>query len=940
MNETRGPSSSERPPGTRVGRFVLVSRLGQGGMGSVYLAYDPELDRRVAIKLLRSGLAASHAEFRQRMLREAQAMAKVAHRNVVTVYDVGTFEGGVFLAMEFVDGRTLGRWVDEEAPDHRTVLRVLTEAGEGLAAAHKAGLIHRDVKLDNVLVARDGRVLVADFGIVRAAQAAPPRETSPTPRVRTPSVDVPTGEDTRVEAPRARVAPAHTPAAATAPVPTPDADATLTATDVPSGLETPLTDVGGVVGTPGYAAPEQISCQPIDARSDQFSFCVTLYRALYRQKPFPSRDFAEYVVALTEPPLPPPKSDVPEWIWQVIARGLAQEPADRFPDMRALLDALARDPAQRRRRWAASASIVALVAIGAIGARHLATRADPRCRGVGEELTGVWDEGVRARVRAAVVAASTEDTFARVARALDAHSRSWVAMRSDVCTAARIRGELPEDVYRLRNDCLDRQRTDLRALTTMLSQPEPGVASHAVDAAYALTPVSWCADVGGLRASVGLPDDPKKRALVVELRADLATAAQLQQGGKLADADGIASAAAERARAAGLLGTEAEALLQLGIARSARADYTSAYPVLASATWIAQRASAPALVARAASETAFVVGTKLQRATEARVWLELAKASLDAAGGEAHDAPLLASREAALLMAAEWRPDLALPIQEHVVRQYERTLATHPRTAGARLNLAVNYSYLGRRDRVEETALGALAMYEELFGKEHHWTGEAVYLVGHERAVLGKLAPAREDLGRALAIFERERSDFNVTMTLQALAMTAWLEGDDAGTLALARRAEGALEKIPSALFLTQTVGVALGDALLANGKAEEARAACDHARSAQQADTKGAPTEKLYGWDALRCRGEALIALGRAADALEPLRASVLLTRRIYPGDLARARFALARAMVLTRGDRAAAVALAKQARDELAALPHPRHRALVASIDRWLDT
>lgn len=222
-------------------------------------------------------------------------------------------------------------------------------------------------------------------------------------------------------------------------------------------------------------------------------------------------------------------------------------------------------------------------------------------------------------------------------------------------------------------------------------------------------------------------------------------------------------------------------------------------------------------------------------------------------------------------MAAEWRPDLALPLQEQVVQQSERLLGTHPRTAAA--------------------------MYEELYGKNHHWTAEAVYLVGHERAVLGKFGPAREDLGRT--------------------------------------RASIALEKIPTALCLVQTVGVTYGDALLANGKPEESLAQCDRARAAQQADTKGAPNDKLYGWDALRCRGEALLALGRVAEALEPLQKSVALTKRIYPGDLARARFALARAMV---SDRAAGVALAKQAREELALLPHPRYKALVALIDRWL--
>jgi CHASE2 domain-containing sensor protein/class 3 adenylate cyclase/predicted Ser/Thr protein kinase len=284
-------------PGFRIGRYVIDRVLGQGGMGAVYLAHDPELDRRVAIKLLHPSMSVN-PDNRARLLREAQAMARVHHPHVVTVHDVVTWEGQLFVAMEYVEGTTLREWMRAKRSLHQ-ILEMFRKAGEGLAAAHAAGLIHRDFKPGNVLIGVDGSVQVSDFGLARSADA---------------DAEAMTAEPTGAQS--------------------------------PALLRQDLTQVGLVMGTLGYMAPEQMLAHPIDARCDQFSFCVTLYETLYGVRPFKGKDATAMVQAIHDQALQPPVSRmrVPPWVHEVILRGLSPRPEDRFPSMEALLEALRRNP--------------------------------------------------------------------------------------------------------------------------------------------------------------------------------------------------------------------------------------------------------------------------------------------------------------------------------------------------------------------------------------------------------------------------------------------------------------------------------------------------------------------------------------------------------------------------------------------------------------------
>ncbi len=336
--------------GDRVGRFVVLRELGRGAMGVVFAAYDEELARRVALKLMHLGPQRDVSAGRSQLLREAQALARLAHPNVVAVYEAGVWGSSVYMAMEYVQGVDLHDWLAIERRPWQEVLLVLRQAGEGLLAAHRSGLVHRDFKPSNVLVGDDGRARVADFGLAAGR-----------------------GEFISAEATQSG----------------------------PTLLTNTIAGEGALVGTPAYMAPEQIRREETSAQSDQFSFCVTLYEALHGVRPFVGRDFAGLALAIqaAELPTPPAHSPVPAWIHPLLVRGLAKDPAARFPSLAELLAELARDPAAeraRRRRLAlqllATATLTMLAIAGGIqlyGALvlHAAERrADARLEQLREQL--------------------------------------------------------------------------------------------------------------------------------------------------------------------------------------------------------------------------------------------------------------------------------------------------------------------------------------------------------------------------------------------------------------------------------------------------------------------------------------------------------------------------------------------------------------------------
>ena len=317
--ETKDEDLGQTLPGRTLGRYLIIEQVGKGALGAVFAAYDPELDRRVAIKVLHRNVSADDAQLRDNLRQEARIMAKLSHPNVVPIFDVGIADERLFIAMELIDGVTLREWSPPEEGGWKVVRDVYEKAGHGLAAAHAAGLIYRDFKPSNVMLGNDERVRVLDFGIAEAvfSPVAGPGAIGPDPSVQGPS---------------------------------------------------------GGIGTPGYMAPEQYSAETkIDGRADQYAFCVSLYQSLYGNRPFGGRTLDVVRKNTLEQNWSEPLRDpgVPSWLRAIIIRGLSLQPELRWPDMESLLHALVKDRRSRRTQMLALAGVVAATAVVTSGAMLL-----------------------------------------------------------------------------------------------------------------------------------------------------------------------------------------------------------------------------------------------------------------------------------------------------------------------------------------------------------------------------------------------------------------------------------------------------------------------------------------------------------------------------------------------------------------------------------------
>lgn len=457
VEDTARKDALELPLGTALAdRYVIEARIGAGGMGVVYLAHDPLLDRRVAVKLLRATpvAGASEGRARARLLREARAMAQLSHPNIVAVHDVGEVAQGVFIAMEFVEGQTLRGWLAAIDHSYRQIIDVFVDVARGLQAAHDAGLVHRDVKPDNVMVGDDGRVRVMDFGLARTDER------------RSPTMGVAQERES--------------PTSATADA-TPDASIFLT---------------HGTVGTPRYMSAEQFLGEACDARSDQFSYAVALYEALYGSRPFAGDSYAQLAMAVTQGELrpAPAKPGVPRWLAPAVERALALDPRERWPNMRTFAGALSyriRD-ARRRRFWigaaiATSASAaVAAVAMGPASAAEACPTARPR-------IEAVWGDAQRqtlATLREQPQHAALSIALTRAERELDTYADDWVDAVHDNCVATQVENTQSNQLLDERSFCLAARKNELAAVVEALLDGNDLPKSDELLAT--LTPVSSC----------------------------------------------------------------------------------------------------------------------------------------------------------------------------------------------------------------------------------------------------------------------------------------------------------------------------------------------------------------------------------------------------------------------------------------------------------------
>jgi serine/threonine protein kinase/tetratricopeptide (TPR) repeat protein len=929
------------PRGAAIGRYVILDCIGEGGMGVVYKAYDPELERPVALKFLHAGGggdSSTAAGRHERLLREAKALARLAHPNVLAIFDVGPFESDVFLATEFVEGPTLRAWLRETKRSRAEILRAFLAAGEGLAAAHEAGLVHRDFKPDNVIVGNDGRVRVLDFGVAR--------------------IDV--REDGTVVAPASHrddaIAPAD-PARTTEPrglltarERTSIPRERFSATTLPEGTgpsnrhSSTLTEDGQLVGTPRYMAPEQHLGEIASARADQFAFGISLYEALYGETPFEgaSTTYVEHVVLGRVRPAPP-GSDVPRWLRQVLLRALAAEPLDRHASMAVLLEDLRRDRTVARRRALAVVATLIVFAVAGLAYRREARGASLVCRGAERKLSGVWDDARKREVQRAFDATGSplaRDAFVRMEAALDAYTRGWSSMHVESCEATRVRGEQSEELLDLRMECLAGRLEEVRAQVDVFARADVHAVEKAVQAARALPRLDACADAPALRAPLRPPADASTRARVGGVRRALAEARALQRTGKYGDALAVATRAETEAASLAYRPAEAEADYLVGDLQDDLGDYHASELTLERAAAAATAGRHDTVATRALAAIVVEVGLHGARFAEAHAWALVAEGAAERSATDAQ-ARGEVPRNLGRVLLREGKLD-----ESRVA--IERCLATwRPVFGPDDLILAGPLTDLGNV-HLEQGALPAaiaryresLAILEKALGREHPMLGPNLNNLGDAYSRRGEYAEAEESLTRALAVWETALGPEHpkVGMAVQNLAQVARARGDLDRAHAYAERAIAIYTKtLPPGHPDIADGHDGLAAVLRSEGKLDRARAEGELAR---------AMLEKLLGPDhphvaeVLQGIGETRLLQGAPADAVVALEhAHAILEADAGDAfELAETRFSLARALGAAHRDAVRARTLASEARTSFVAADSPLGKERVGAVDAWL--
>ncbi len=735
------------PAPVLIGRFEVFKQIGAGGMGVVFRARDPELDREVALKLLHPGVLGEQQQ-RSRLLREALALARLSHPNVVQLYEVGNHEEGLFLAMEYVRGRSLRRWQDEAAPSWRAIVRAYAQAARGLAAAHEVGLVHRDFKPDNCIIDGGGRVRVLDFGLVR--------ET--------------TEEGVTFESSGAEVAGRRS-----------------------SGeLQRRLTQTDKILGTPAYMAPEQLFGRPVDARADQFSFCVALFEALYGERPYPGEASEELAEAYVQGRVrwPAEASRRPPGVRRALLRGLAVDSRARWPSMSGLASELERLIAPRGWRWLGGAAGLA-VGLAAAGFGLARSSGDDPCEGAPAKLEEVWDESRSLEIEHALL--STDLPYApevmdRVRASLNEYAGAWITQHIDACEATAVRREQSAEIMDLRMRCLRRARLELVTTTDVLMTADADVVRNTHELLARLRPPSQCADVELLQAE-SRPPVPSDAARVSVIRKSLALVSAQRRAGRY----GEARAALERAQGQ-LEGVRyepvrAEVSLERGLLLEVLGDYEGSQAALKQALKSASRLHQWRELQRAANALMRVIGYRQRRFAEGLQYRELAL------GLASHEPLTLAStlRDIAAVLLAKGEVAAAKPLVQraltligrtkgpedlHIIQsrqllanilvktgeygraetELRRALrvardalgAEHPDLASLHGSLAATFVFRGMGDRAEQEIRRAVDLKTPALGSDHP---EVLTLCGHLATILstqGRLDEAEQEHRRVL----------------------------------------------------------------------------------------------------------------------------------------------------------------------------------------------
>jgi serine/threonine protein kinase len=926
-----GPDAPRLPRGTSIGRYVLIDELGAGGMGVVYVAYDPELDRRVAIKLLRPSLL---GEGRPRLMREAQAIARIAHPNVVAVYDVGELDGSVFVAMEYVEGQTLGKWLRAKPRRIPEILGVFRQAARGLAAAHAVELVHRDFKPDNALVGHDGRVRVVDFGLARGRGSAE---------------SIGSHEGLSL-----------------------------------SNFDEALTEAGTVMGTPAYMSPEQLAGRMATPASDQFAFCVALYEALHGERPFSGANLESLTRAVFSGVVREPAGGraVPGWLRRAVLQGLQTAPAGRHASMDALLRALAANPTRRRRRWlGVGAAGLGALAVAVLAYRSGASRERSACAAAAEEIAHVWNDERKLGLAQAFHATGllhAEDTWTRVSQHLDEYAQQWASQATEACEATHVAGTQSAELLERRRHCLGERLSRLDALLDVIGEPDGAVVDRAVSSVRDLPDLDGCLDVEALEAGIAPPEHEDTRREVARLRDELARTEALYSAAKYREQLELLAPLLERARATGYL--PIIAAVEHAIARGQRSlDMPEGVAVLRSAFRNALAAGDDRRAKMIATDLGYELGVDQRREEDGREWLGIAQALAQRAQ-EVPGAAIPIDNTQAIIAVRAGRWDEAVEQFQKVVERMRALDPDNPNLAMALLNLGSAYAerrdfddartYMQQAAEHTERVLGPkhpsmtslyanLALLSILQGRFVEAEPEIERALALQRMVLGddhvetartiaSMAVVQRNLGRPEAAERLHRQALGVRRSklgpdhpevAESLRNLAWAVADQ-GRAEEALVLAGQAQQVAARRLAPEhpehgTHAAMVASILLEAGKPREALEQAEKAIGILDARGPG-PNASI---DARRSQGRALRELGRHEASIEGLERTLAsaLEHDAASNETALVRFELAQSLRAAGRDPERARKLGEEARDVLEEVAMGRRRD-VDRVEAWL--
>ncbi|MBL8910177.1 MAG: serine/threonine protein kinase [Archangium sp.] len=737
-------------PGTMLGRYRVTGTRGAGGMGVVLSAYDPQLDRQVAIKLLRPDLDAESPERgKLRLVREAQLMARVRHPNVVTVHDVAVEGARVFIAMELVEGQTLRDWLESSKRSPEEILAAFLSAGRGLAAAHHAGVVHRDFKPENVLLDSRGQVLVSDFGLAWSQTLMQPMD-----------------------------------------------GAAAVVGDGHSKREAPWGATGWGIGTPAYMAPEQLKKEPIDARADQFSFCVALWEALEGERPLDDKGT-----------LRTPKS-LSRRLHATLTRGLATQPEQRFADMNALLDALA--PPRRSPMVPFLAAIAAVLVLGGV---YFARQREVNCAPVRTQLRQAWPlerrDAFLARENTRPLGAEVSSKLDSLRAKLDSSWESACAVETPVRTCLRARVDALDVTARVLAEAQTNARGSA-ALVARLEGPES-------------------CEAGELLTLLPIPSG--QEAKVLEARAMALSADARRFSGSLQEAEKLATDSIELAKATTWRPAEAEARLALAQVHRARGKFKEAEAELADALLAAEAGRHFEAIARIAVQHILVVGTQTNRPEEAEPWVKRAEAALE----QLPRARLRAEVDVAITMlrVSQGRSTEAMDVSDRALKWMSENDPIG--AADVRALRSLNFMQFGQDNRALEEAGKVAEARQRLLGPKHPLSLHARLTLGESQARCGLVRQAVDGLQATLDEV-RASKDINpitVASGMNGLALALSLGGQPGEALNATKSADELVRSVVGNKHrYTALSARVLAERYFDTGRDEEAFKAIDEAVS------------------------------------------------------------------------------------------------------------